>query len=274
MIWEAPPSRLVWPIIGIFGILVIATLLVSGLSWRHPQRNWQELQQRIRSWWVMVTVFSVALLLNRTVTLVFFAFVSFLALKEYLSIIPTRRADRRVLFWAYLAIPIQYWWIGQEWYAMFLIFIPVYMFLFLPMRTVMIGETKGFLAAIGMLQWGLMVTVFSISHIAYLLVLPVTGTLSLPIPAETSSSMQGWGPPLVLFLVTLTETNDIAQFIFGKLFGRRQVAPSVSPRKTVEGLLGGIVTTIGLSVLLSRWLTPFSLPHALNFTSRKIPLHK
>jgi phosphatidate cytidylyltransferase len=253
----------VWPIIGIFGVLVIATLLVAWLSRRFPQRNWQELQQRIRSWWVMVTVFSVALLLNRTVTLVFFALISFLALKEYLSIIPTRRADRRVLFWAYLAIPIQYWWIGQEWYAMFLIFIPVYMFLFLPMRAVMIGETKGFLAAIGMLQWGLMVTVFSISHIAYLLVLPAAGTLSLPTPADTTSLMQGWGPPLVLFLVMLTEANDIAQFIFGKLFGRRKVAPTVSPGKTLEGLLGGIVTTVGLSALLSRWLTPFSLAHAL-----------
>ncbi len=68
--------------------------------------------------------------------------------------IPTRRADRRVLFWAYLAIPVQYLWIGMDWYGMFLVFIPVYMFLFLAMRTVLIQETEGFLKAVGTLHWG------------------------------------------------------------------------------------------------------------------------
>ena len=92
---------------------------------------------------MMAVIFTLAMILNRNVSLIFFAFVSFLALKEFLSLIPTRRADRRVLFWAYVAIPVQYYWIYQEWYGMFIIFIPVYMFLLLPVRMVTIGQTEG-----------------------------------------------------------------------------------------------------------------------------------
>ena len=91
-------------------------------------------------------------------------FVSFLAFKEYITLIPTRRADHRVLFWAYLTISAQYYWAADGWYGMFIIFIPVYAFLLLPARMVLIGETEGFIRAAGTLHWGLMTTVFSLSH--------------------------------------------------------------------------------------------------------------
>jgi phosphatidate cytidylyltransferase len=94
------------------------------LRWRRPDKDRTELVQRIRSWWYIVTIFTFAMVMSRHVALVFFAFVSFLALKEYLSIVPTRRADRRVLFWAYLAIPLQYYWVSQAWYGMFISFKP------------------------------------------------------------------------------------------------------------------------------------------------------
>lgn len=137
---------------GIVGVLVFASAVVMTLRRLHPERSYTELAQRINSWWIMVGVFSIAILLSRTTSIIFFAFVSFLALKEYFSLIPTRRADRRVLFWAYAAIPIQYYWVHLEWYGMFIIFIPVFLFLFLPMRMVIIGETKDFLRAAGTLQ--------------------------------------------------------------------------------------------------------------------------
>ena len=259
MPWSHLAPNLLWTIAGLFGVLVLASGIVAWLSRRYADRDWTELQQRVRTWWIMIAVFSVAMVLSRLVSLVFFAFISFLALKEYLSMIPTRRADRRVLFWAYLSIPIQYWWIAQEWYVMFLIFIPVYVFLFLPMRMVLIGETQGFLSAVGTLQWGVMVTVFCLSHVAYLLVVPGAGSLPMPVPGAGHS----WGPSLVLFLVILTQGNDIAQYVFGKLFGSRKIAPTVSPHKTLEGWLGGIVTTVILSVVLARWLSPFTLLHAV-----------
>lgn len=236
---------------GIFALLVVATLAAWAIGRLRPGLDLAEVKLRIRSWWVMAAVFALAMVLSRAVSLVFFAFVSFLALKEYLSLIPTRRADRGVLFWAYLAIPIQYLWIADAWYGMFIIWIPVYVFLFLPLRMVLIGETPGFLRAVGTLHWGLMATVFSISHVAYLLVLPVAAR-----PSEGGLAVAG--PSLVLFLVVLTQLNDVAQFLWGRALGRRKVVPTVSPGKTVEGFVGGVGTTLALALLLAPWLTPLT----------------
>ncbi|MCB1788804.1 MAG: phosphatidate cytidylyltransferase [Gammaproteobacteria bacterium] len=234
----------------IFVLLGIASLVVRWLKQRHPMKDVTELEQRVRSWWVMVTVFSAALLFGPVVTLVFLAFVSFLALKEYLSMIPTRRADRRVLFWAYLAIPLQFYWVGTHWYGMFIVFIPVYLFLLLPLRMVLIGETQGFLRAVGTLHWGVMITVFGLSHAAYLLALPGEGNAN-----------EGAG--LLLYLVFLTQFNDVAQYIWGKRFGRRRIVPKVSPNKTWAGFIGGVATTAILAMLLAPWLTPMNAPAAL-----------
>lgn len=161
--------NVLWVLGGLFGLLAIASGVQWWLARRHTQRDFGELRARIRSWWVMVAVFALAIVVSPTVSVVFFGIVSFLALKEYFSIIPTRRADRRVLFWAYLAIPLQYYWVHIGWYGMFIIFIPVYLFLFLPFRMVLIGETRDFLRAAGTLHWGVMTLVFSISHAAMLL---------------------------------------------------------------------------------------------------------
>lgn len=240
-----------WSLGGLYGILVVASSIVMLLRWRGPDNQRTELVQRIRSWWIIVTLFTLAMVMSRHVAVVFFALVSFLALKEYLSIVPTRRADRRVLFWAYLAIPLQYYWVAQAWYGMFIIFIPVYVFLLLPMRMVLIGETKEFLRAAGTLHWGIMTLVFGISHIAYLLVLP----------QEKNPGAGGAG--LVLFVVFLTQFNDVAQYIWGKLLGSRKIIPKVSPNKTWEGFLGGVATTTLLAFLLARWLTPLAWPWAL-----------
>jgi phosphatidate cytidylyltransferase len=244
-------ENVLYAIGAVFAILVIATVAVWALGRARPGRDFSELRNRVKSWWVMVVVFTLALVFSRTVSLVFFAFLSFLALKEYLSLIPTRRADRRVLLWAYLAIPLQYLWVGYEWYGMFIIWIPVYVFLFLPMRMILIGETKGFVRAAGTLHWGLMTTVFAVSHVAYLLVLP------------DDVNPRGGGAGLVLYLVFLTEFNDVAQFLWGKTLGRRRAVPTVSPGKTIEGLIGGLATTIALAWLLAPWLTPLDVREAL-----------
>ena len=240
-----PP--VMWALSGIIGILIVASTITVILKRLHPENAYLELTQRVYSWWVMIGIFAAAILLSRSTSIIFFAFVSFLALKEYLSLIPTRRADRRVLFWAYAAIPIQYLWVHMDWYGMFIIFIPVYLFLLLPMRMVIIGETKEFLRAAGTVHWGLMTTVFSVSHAAFLLVLP-----------EDRNPMAG-GAGLVLFLVFLTQFNDVAQYVWGKLTGRHKIIPKVSPNKTWEGFIGGLATTVSLASLLDSYLTPLSL---------------
>ncbi|MDG4554959.1 MAG: phosphatidate cytidylyltransferase [Candidatus Competibacter sp.] len=234
---------------GVWALLLLATAVVWRLE---PSSTVQgELRSRVRSWWLIVALCSLALTFSRTTALLFFALVSFLALKEYLTLIPTRRTDRWVLFWAYLSIPVQYFWIHIEWYGMFIIFIPVYLFLLLPVVMVLSGETQGHLRAAGSLHWGLMSMVFGLSHLAYLLVLP-----QAQYPHVT-------GAGLALFLLLLTELNDVAQYCWGKGLGKRKISPTVSPNKTVEGFVGGVVTTVLLSVLLAPWLTPFSTVDAL-----------
>jgi len=236
---------------GILGLLLLASILVALLGPRLAPALRAELVQRIQSWWLMFFVFAVALALSRNISLAFFGFVSFMALKEYFSLIPTRRVDRRVLFWAYLTIPAQYILVGMEWYGMFIILIPVYAFLLLPMRMVLVGEPRNFLRAAGTLHWGLMAMVFSISHVAYLLVLP-----------ESVNPGAG-GAGLVLFLVVLTQLNDVAQYCWGKLLGRHKALPTVSPGKTTEGLIGGVLTTTTLAWLLAPWLTPLGAVESL-----------
>lgn len=240
----APGLR--WALFGVFALLSLATLLVVALRAARPQMDVTELWLRIKSWWVMVIIFSLALILSRTISVIFLGAVSFFALKEYLSLVPTRRADRRVLLLPYLAVPIQYWFVAEAWYGMFIIFVPVYVFLILPMTMVLIGETKGFLRAAGTLHWGVMTTVFSLSHAAYLLVLPPEGNP----PAG--------GAGLLFYLVLLTQMNDVAQYVWGKALGNKKVIPSVSPGKTQAGLVGGVLTTTVLAVGLSGWLTPLS----------------
>ena len=95
-------------------LLAIITLLATGslvsvwLKKTKPEKNYHELRQRVRTWWFIVAFFMAGILFSRTISVCVFGLVSFLAFKEYLSLIPTRRADHRVLFWAYLAIPVRY----------------------------------------------------------------------------------------------------------------------------------------------------------------------
>lgn len=251
MRFASVPYELIVVIAGIFVTLVLASLITFFLTKSKPAEDFTELQLRIKSWWVMAAVFTFAIIINRNISLIFLAFLSFLALKEFYSLIPTRRADRRVLFWAYLAIPVQFFWIYIGWYGMFIIFIPVYMFLLLPIQMILIGENKGFLNSVGSIHWGLMLMVFGLSHLAFLLALP------------TGDSHGAGGAGLILYLVILTQCNDVAQYIWGKLFGRHAVVPRVSPNKTWQGLIGGILTTIGLAFLLAPLLTPLSLRDTL-----------
>jgi len=235
---------------GLFIFLSLATLTVLTLKMMRPAKDYSELALRIRSWWVIIILFSLALFGGRGMGVGFLAFVSFLALKEFFSMIPTRRADRRVLMWAYAAIPIQAFFIYIEWYGLFIIFVPIYMFLALPLKMILIGETRSFLKSMSTIHWGLMATVYSVGHVAFMLVLP-------------SPNHDLNGPGLVLFLVAMTQLNDVAQFCWGKAFGGPKITPTVSPNKTWAGFLGGVFTITGLSVLVAPYLTPFSMPLSL-----------
>ncbi|WP_374311066.1 phosphatidate cytidylyltransferase [Dongia sp.] len=225
----------------IFVLLLVAT----AVAW--PQRKKKhELWLRTRTWWVIIALLGLSIALPSWVPIALFGLISFLAFKEFVTLIPTRRADHRVLLWAYLSIPLQYYWVSIGWYGMFIIFIPVYIFLALPLRMVLAGETQGFIKAAGTVHWGLMIAVFSLSHAAFLLALPAANN---PVAG---------GDGLLLYLLLLTEINDVGQYCSGKLLGKHKVVPKVSPNKTVEGLVGGVVITTVIAALAAPFLTPLA----------------
>ncbi|ART80180.1 phosphatidate cytidylyltransferase [Oceanisphaera avium] len=230
--------------------LVLATAIALYKKYKYPERDYQELILRTQSWWWMIGLVLAALYMGQLATTVFFGFISFLALKEFYSIAPLRVVDRRLVFWAYLAIPVQYYFAYIQWYGMFIIFIPVYMFLFLPMRATLIGETKGYIKANATIQWSLMLAVFTLSHIAYLVNL---GRF------HEQAGFIG----LVLFLLFITQSNDVSQYVFGKQFGKHKIIPKVSPNKTWQGFIGGVFTTSVLAMLMAPWLTILSWQQGL-----------
>lgn len=237
--------------------LAIATIAVGAARLLRPKSDFSELVARVGTWWVIIIVFFASLWASPTGPAWLFAFVSYLALKEFLSMTPTRQADRRVLVYVYLSIVAQYYFAAINWYGMFIVFIPVIMFIALPARMIMIGQTEGFLRAAGSLHWGLMLTVFSLAHTVILVVFD-PGHFGEPRMAgqyPSAVSQTHPGPGLLIFLVLTTELNDIFQYLWGKTLGVRKVAPTVSPGKTYAGFVGGVSTTIAFAFLIGPRLT-------------------
>lgn len=234
----------------IFGILTFATILFFVIGKLKPNANLTELKSRTKSWWVMATIFVGATLINTTISYIAIGLLSFMAFRELYSVLGFRQSDRRAIFWAFIAIPIQYYLAYIGWYGAYIIFIPIVMFLFLPLRLVLKGDTTGIIKSMASLHWILMLTVFGISHMAYL--------LSLPEIEGFSSGGRG----LLLFLVFLTEINDVMQFTWGKLFGKHKIIPKVSPNKTWEGFVGGVISTTIIGYFLG-FLTPLSTEHLI-----------
>jgi phosphatidate cytidylyltransferase len=216
-----------------------------------PDANVVELKMRTKSWWMMATIFVVATVLHPAISFVAIGLLSFMALRELSSISKNvRPEDRKILIWCYLAIPVQYTLAYTGQYTLFLTFIPIFMHLWIPFMLVIKGETKDIGRSMSVLPMQLMLTVFGVSHLAFLLSLP-----------ELDGFKAG-GRGLLLFVVFITEMNDVFQFTWGKLFGKLKVMPTISPNKTWEGLIGGVVTTTIVGYFL-RFLTPFSEIEAL-----------
>ena len=214
----------------IFGILIFSSILFFVWGKLKPQANLTELKARTKSWWAMATIFVCATIFNPIISFIAFGFLSFVALRELISISKNIRThDRRILIWCYLAVPVQYYLAYKGYYGAFLIFIPIFMFLWIPFMLVIKGETEGITKSMSVLPTQLMFCVFGISHLAYLLSLP-----------EIPGFKPG-GRGLLLFLVFLTEMNDVFQFTWGKLFGKYKILPKVSPNKTWEGFIGGLI---------------------------------
>ena len=242
------PQEAIMLFLGLGGVLVAATVVGQALKRRaggEQSPTVENLNARVFAWWVMVALIGVAFLVGKAGVILLFAFASFAALREFVTLTDTRRGDHWALMLAFfVGIPVQYYLVWIEWYGLYSIFIPVYGFLILPIVAVVRSDTTHFLSRIASLQWGLMICVFCVSHIPALLTLDIPG-------------FEGKKLLLVAFLVTVVQGSDVLQYVFGKLLGRRKVAPALSPSKTWEGLVGGVASATALGAALW-WLTPFS----------------
>ncbi len=239
------PERFWWMIGGVIALLVVASVVGRVLGVKKPGPVVENLNARINAWWVMVGILLVCFVIGKVATLVLYGLLSFFALREFLTLTPTRRGDHLALCLCfYMAIPLQYWLIGIEWYGLFVMCIPVYGFLLLPAVTALSGDTENFLERTTKVQWGLMLTVFCLSHAPALMMLRIPG-------------YEGQNLMLLFYLLLVVQLSDVLQYVFGKLFGKTPLAPSVSPSKTVEGLIGGglAATAVGASLW---WATPFT----------------
>ncbi|KJJ98420.1 phosphatidate cytidylyltransferase [Pseudomonas sp. 21] len=238
---------------GIGAILVLASLVGAVLRWKAPPGPHaviDNLNARINAWWVMVAVIGCAFALGYWAVILLFYGVSFYALREFLTLMPTRRSDYPALVAAfYFVLPMQYLLIGIGWYGLFSIFIPVYVFLLLPILASLGGDSKHFLERASKVQWGLMLAVFCISYVPALLTLEIAG-------------YEGRNLLLIAFLVIVVQLSDVLQYVCGKLMGKRKIAPNLSPSKTLEGFVGGVAlaTLIGGALW---WITPFTFWQAL-----------
>lgn len=233
--------------LGLMGVLVTASVVAGILSFRSEKplsSTLVNLNARIKAWWIMVAAMCVAFLFGKAGIIVLFALISFAALREYVTLTHTRRSDHWILLGMFaIIIPVQYYLIWIDWYGLYSIFIPVYCFLAMPALTALSGDTSRFLERISEQQWGIMLSVYCISHVPALITLEIPG-------------YEGKKLLLIAFLIATVQGSDVLQYIFGKLFGKHRISPSVSPSKTWEGLVGGIVSASLLGAGLS-WLTPF-----------------
>ncbi|WP_046471741.1 phosphatidate cytidylyltransferase [Allosalinactinospora lopnorensis] len=241
--------ELVWLSAGVLGLLVIATavgaILRRNVVSDSAIATVDNLNARTRAWWAMCAVFALAVAMGPIGSILLFGLTSFLALREFVTLTPARSGDHRALFWAFfIVIPVQYLLVAGGWYGLFSIFIPVYAFLFIPVRAAMAGDTTDFLGRAAKTQWALMICVYCVSHAPALLM--------LEIPGYAEQNLK-----LLFFLVFVVQASDVLQYIWGKTLGRRPIAPRVSPGKTVEGFVGGIVSATLLGAAMW-WITPFS----------------
>ncbi|MBI3519763.1 MAG: phosphatidate cytidylyltransferase [Bacteroidetes bacterium] len=227
----------------VFSVLTFASLLFFILGKLKPEAKLTELKMRCKSWWIMALVFLIATVFSAKISYIAFALLSFVALRELFTILKLRQEDRSAMLLCYIAIPVQYFFTYQGYMIASLVFIPVFMFVLLPFRLVLVGQTQGIIQSMAVIPATLMIALFGLSHLGLLLSIP-------------------GGRGLLFFLVFITEMNDVFQFVWGKLLGKHKILPKVSPNKTWEGYIGGILTTTALGLALN-FLTPCSTTQIL-----------
>jgi phosphatidate cytidylyltransferase len=242
----------------VLGLLLVAFFVGRALR-RQPESTVnpaviRTLNLRILTWWMMFLIIIVGLLLGPVATTVFFGLVSFWALREFITMTPTRRGDHRTLFWSFIVFtPLQYVLIALKAYVIYTIMIPVYASLFVPARIAISGDPKRFLERVAKIQAGLLICVYCLSH--------APAILSLVLMEHVAGQKVQWpgsNASVLFFFVLIVQLNDVLQYMWSQLLGRHVIAPQINASRTWEGLIGGALSTMLAGMVLS-WATPFGL---------------
>lgn len=238
--------------VGVCSILLMLTIFGEILRARTGDNNpvVETFMTRVRSWWGMVILFSLALMSGKVGIIVLFAFASFAALREFLTLTNKRRADHLSLALGFFAVlPLQYLFVGLGWQGLYTVFIPVYAFLMLPIVSALRGNSDRFLIRVAETQWALMIAVFCMSHVPALLMIDIAGY-----PADR-------GVLLIAFLIMVVQIGDLLDFFFGRRIGKTRIIPALSA-KTWEGMACGVVCAAFAGGILA-WMTPFGIGGAM-----------
>ena len=243
----APPlPNLLWMIAAIFAALAAGSV-IRFISLRKAEEQLRRKRfASLRTWWIVAIVVAVCLIAGRIGVCVLMAAAGVIAFREYANLLGVRDSERPAVYAVYAIALVHYLLILFGHASAFVVFVPLGGLAILAVLQLVRGNPTGYTRTLGSLYWGMMVLIFGMSHAAYLFILPATSIGPVG-PA-------GW----FLFLVILTEADDIFQAIVGRAFGahkRHRIAPTISPNKTWEGLIGGMLVTIVLAVLLAPWLT-------------------
>ena len=240
----------------IFGLLILISVAVfvtqlrdTSDDDRHTQRV-AELYSLLKTSWWMVTVFWIGWALGDTVATLLFGLVAFLALREFITLSPTRQGDHRSLLLAFFVVlPVQFALVMNRQFDLVTVFIPVYVFLAIPVVSALANDPQRFLERTAKLQWGIMVCVYGMSHVPALLLLKFPG-------------YQGKSAFLVFFLVFVVQSGMVVQHLVGRKLRRLPSAPNVSQSfNWVSWLIAVLVASL-LGGLLAG-LTPFKPAQAV-----------
>lgn len=236
----------------LFGALLLATAAAAiyVLRGRLDGEQRERLTRDLRALWLGAVVFWLAWVSGPVGATLLFGTVSFLALREFITLLHTRRSDHRSLILAFfIVLPLQYVIVGGRWFDLFSVFIPVYTFLAIPVTSALAGDPERFLERNAKIQWGIMVCVYGLSHAPALLL------LEFP-------HMRGRGAFLLFFLVVVAASAQIVQEIASRRLRRRPVARQISRSFSLRAWFVGALAGALIGALLY-WITPFKAVQAL-----------
>ena len=238
----------------VFGVLSLATVAAFARSLQampaEKQESYDAMRRDLRALWVGTVLFWIAWATGAFVSTLLFAVVSFLALREFITLTHTRRGDHRALLAAFFfVLPVQYFLAGAQHFDLFSVFIPVYAFAALPVLAVFGNDATRFLERTAKIQWGTMVCVYGMSHAPALLL------LEFP-------DYEDRGAFLVLYLVVVVVSAQIAQQVATRRLRSRPVARQISRSFSWRAWLLGCIAG-GLAGGLLFWITPFKAPQAI-----------